>query len=88
MKKGINPLQLPKGKEDSLVTSPFSTFGLFLGESFSCGGRSNRMGIVGQAGALVEREPCGGGENWKKGSKLFLDGIFQTGLQSENKCAF
>lgn len=89
MKKGMNSLQLPKEKEDSLVTSSFSTFRLFPVERVSpCGGRSNRVGIAGQAGALVEREPCGGGEDRKKGSKLFLDGIFQTGPQSENKCAF
>jgi len=47
-----------------------------------------REGIVGLAAALVAREPCGGGENGKRDSKLFLDGIFQTGPQSENKCAF
>lgn len=46
------------------------------------------MGILGLPGALEEREPCGGGEDGKKGSKLFLDGIFQTGPQSKNKCAF
>ena len=44
--------------------------------------------MVWLAGALVVREPGGGGENKRRDSKLFLDGIFQTGPQSENKCAF
>lgn len=53
-----DPPQLPEGKEEnSLVTSPFSAFeAVSRGEGFWCGGRSERVGIVGQAGAFAERE--------------------------------
>lgn len=38
--------------------------------------------------ALVSQSLVGGGEDCKRDSKLFLDGIFQTGPPSENKRAF
>lgn len=94
-KKGMmppSPLQLPEGKKEySLVTSPFSTFRPFPGDSVSgveggAGGWGwwDRLGHYGEK-ALWRRGRVADG---KRDNKLFLDGIFQTGPQSENKCAF
>ena len=66
--------------ENSRLSFPFSTFeAASRGQSFWCGGRGERVGMVWLAGSLVVRESSGGGENKRRDSKLFLDGIFQTG---------
>lgn len=68
-----DPPQLPEGKEEnSLVTSPFSAFeAVPRGESFWCRGRSERVGIVGQAGELVERELVEEGRTGRETANCF-----------------